>query len=161
MAQEIERKFLVRDDSYRQMAFKSYVIRQGYICSESGRTVRVRIRDDKGFLTIKGPSDPSGTSRFEWECELPLSEAQELMRLCKPGMIDKIRHLVKCGDHLFEVDEFFGDNAGLVVAEVELCAVDESFVRPSFLGKEVTGQRRYYNSSLMEHPYKDWTEKVE
>lgn len=161
MAQEIERKFLVKDDSYRRMAFKSYTIRQGYICSESGRTVRVRIRDGKGFLTIKGPSDPSGTSRFEWERELPLSEAEGLMRLCKQGMIDKVRYLVGCGDHTFEVDEFSGENTGLVVAEVELGSIDEDFERPPFLGEEVTGQRQYYNSSLMARPYCSWTEKTE
>ena len=110
---------------------------------------------------IKGPSDPSGTSRFEWERELPLSEAEELMRLCKPGMIDKVRYLVGCGDHTFEVDEFSGENTGLVVAEVELESIDEDFERPPFLGEEVTGQRQYYNSSLMARPYCSWTEKTE
>lgn len=156
MAQEIERKFLVKNDSYKRMAYRSYAIRQGYICSERGRTVRIRIRDDKGFLTIKGPSDAAGISRYEWERELPLAEAEELMRLCLPGMIDKTRFLVRCGDHIFEVDEFYGDNEGLVVAEVELTSEDEAFEHPSFLGDEVTGQRKYYNSSLMAEPYKNW-----
>lgn len=156
MAQEIERKFRVTDDSYKRSACKSYAIRQGYICTESGRTVRVRVRDGKGFLTIKGPSDPSGTSRYEWERELPLAEAEELMKLCKPGMIDKTRYLVECGRHTFEVDEFYGENEGLVVAEVELGSPDEPFEKPPFLGEEVTGDRRYYNSSLMANPYKNW-----
>lgn len=156
MAQEIERKFLVKDKSYRHSAFRSYVIRQGYICTERGRTVRVRIRDGKGFLTVKGPSNPSGTSRYEWERELPLPEAEELMMLCLPGVIDKVRYLVECGTHVFEVDEFHGDNEGLVVAEVELRSEDEAFGKPSFLGKEVTGERKYYNSSLMANPYKNW-----
>lgn len=156
MALEIERKFLVTDDSYKVLAYKSYAIKQGYICSESGRTVRVRIRGDKGFLTIKGPSGASGMSRYEWERELPLPEAEELMKLCKPGLIEKTRYLVKCGIHTFEVDEFYGDNEGLVVAEVELSSEDEPYGHPPFLGEEVTGQRQYYNSSLMANPYKDW-----
>lgn len=156
MAQEIERKFLVKDDSYRKMADSSSRIRQGYICSIRGRTVRVRIRDVKGYLTIKGPSNASGTSRYEWEHELPLDEAEELMRLCEPGMIDKTRYLVKVGNHTFEVDEFYGDNEGLVVAEVELKSEDEAFERPDFLGEEVTGQVKYYNSFLMKVPYNRW-----
>lgn len=156
MAQEIERKFLVKDDSYRKMADSSSRIRQGYICSIRGRTVRVRIRDAKGYLTIKGPSNASGTSRYEWEHELPLDEAEELMRLCEPGMIDKTRYLVKVGNHTFEVDEFYGDNEGLVVAEVELKSEDEAFERPGFLGEEVTGQVKYYNSFLMKVPYNRW-----
>lgn len=127
MAQEIERKFLVKDDSYRAMAYSSSRIKQGYICSMRGRTVRIRIRDGKGYLTIKGPSNASGTSRYEWERELPLEEAEELMRLCEPGMIDKTRYLVKAGDHVFEVDEFYGENQGLVVAEVELKSENEAF----------------------------------
>lgn len=132
MAQEIERKFLVKDDSYRAMAYSSSRIKQGYICSMRGRTVRIRIRDGKGYLTIKGPSNASGTSRYEWERELPLEEAEELMRLCEPGMIDKTRYLVKAGDHVFEVDEFYGENQGLVVAEVELKSENEAFLRPDF-----------------------------
>ncbi|WP_300727595.1 CYTH domain-containing protein [uncultured Bacteroides sp.] len=156
MAQEIERKFLVRNESYREQAFSKSRIKQGYICSARGRTVRVRIRDDKGYLTIKGASNSSGTSRYEWEKEIPLQEAEELMRLCEPGMIDKTRFLVKSGNHIFEVDEFYGENRGLVVAEVELKSEDESFERPDFLGEEVTGQTKYYNSFLMKEPYSHW-----
>lgn len=155
---EIERKFLVLDSSYREQAFSSSRICQGYICSMRGRTVRVRIRDGKGYLTIKGASNKSGTSRYEWEHELPLSEAEELMKLCEPGMIDKTRYLVKCGTHTFEVDEFYGANEGLVIAEVELADENEPFERPAFLGEEVTGQVKYYNSFLMKKPYKDWEE---
>jgi len=154
--QEIERKFLVTDSSYRTQAESSSRIRQGYICSARGRTVRVRIRDEKGYLTIKGPSDEAGLSRYEWERELPLNEAEELFRLCEPGMIDKVRYLVPCGNHVFEVDEFHGENEGLVVAEVELQDVSEPFETPSFLGEEVTGQVKYYNSFLMKEPYSRW-----
>ncbi len=129
---------------------------QGYICSAQGRTVRVRIRDDKGYLTIKGPSNEAGTSRYEWERELPLEEAEQLMKLCETGVIDKTRYLVRCGKHVFEVDEFYGDNEGLVVAEVELNSEDEEFEKPDFIAEEVTGDRRYYNSQLMKRPYKTW-----
>lgn len=156
MAQEIERKFLVKDDSYRQSAFSSSRIRQGYICSARGRTVRVRIRDGKGYLTIKGPSNATGTSRYEWEKELPLAEAEELMSLCEPGRIDKTRYLVHCGSHVWEVDEFYGENQGLVVAEVELAEEGEALSLPSFIGEEVTGQVKYYNSFLMKEPYCTW-----
>ena len=156
MSQEIERKFLVEDDSYRMMASSSNRIAQGYICRTSGRTVRVRIRGDKGFLTIKGPSADGGLSRYEWEHEIPVQEAEELMLLCDGGIIDKVRYMGPIGHHTFEVDEFTGDNEGLVVAEVELESVDEDFDRPSFLGQEVTGDRRYYNSCLVSHPFKDW-----
>lgn len=161
MPQEIERKFLVTDTSYRSQAYSASRICQGYICSARGRTVRVRIRGGKGFLTIKGASDPSGMSRYEWEKEIPLAEAEELMRLCEPGMIDKTRYLVKCGKHTFEVDEFYGENEGLVVAEVELGNMNEPFEQPSFLGEEVTGQIEYYNSSLMKKPYKCWGGKAQ
>ena len=156
MSQEIERKFLVEDDSYKQMASSSSRIVQGYICRTSGRTVRVRIRGGKGYLTIKGPSLDGGISRYEWEHEIPVDEARELMQLCESGVIDKVRYLVPFEGHIFEVDEFFGDNEGLVMAEVELEAVDEAFERPPFLGKEVTGDRRYCNSCLTEHPFKEW-----
>lgn len=155
MAQEIERKFLVTGD-YKSSAVAASRIAQGYICSEQGRTVRVRIRDDRGYLTIKGPSTDNGLSRYEWEQEIPLGDARELMRLCPGGIIDKTRYLVPCGEHTFEVDEFYGDNEGLVVAEVELRSPDEPFERPAFLGREVTGDRRYYNSQLMKCPYRTW-----
>lgn len=155
MAQEIERKFLVTGD-FRPVAFAQHRIIQGYISSARGRTVRVRISDTKGYLTIKGASNESGTSRYEWEKELPLSEAEELMKLCEPGMIDKTRYLVRSGKHTFEIDEFYGDNAGLILAEVELSAEDEAFIKPDFIGEEVTGDVRYYNSQLMKKPYKTW-----
>ena len=156
MPQEIERKFLVRDDSYKAMAYGRKRIRQGYICSERGRTVRVRIQNEEGYLTIKGPSDVSGMSRYEWEKEISLQEAEELMKLCEPGVIDKTRYLVKSGKHTFEIDEFYGDNEGLVVAEVELKYEDESYEKPHFIGQEVTGDVRYYNSSLMKTPFCRW-----
>ena len=156
MAQEIERKFLVKDDSYKALAYHSSRIAQGYICSMRGRTVRVRIRDDKGYLTIKGPSDASGLGRYEWEKEIPLHEAQELMQLCEPGLIDKTRYLVRSGKHVFEVDEFYGENEGLTLAEVELDSADEAYEKPDFIGQEVTGDVKYYNSFLMKHPFSRW-----
>ena len=156
MAQEIERKFLVVDDSYKQEAYSQSRIVQGYICSARGRTVRVRIRGDKGYLTIKGASNASGMSRYEWEKEISLQEAEELMKLCEPGVIDKTRYLVKSGKHTFEIDEFYGDNEGLVVVEVELKYEDESYEKPHFIGQEVTGDVRYYNSSLMKTPFCRW-----
>lgn len=155
MGQEIERKFLVRGE-YKSQAYASSGIVQGYICSARGRTVRVRIRDTKGYLTIKGASDAAGMSRYEWEREIPLAEAEELMKLCEPGVIDKTRYLVRSGRHVFEVDEFYGDNQGLVVAEVELASETEPFEKPAFIGREVTGDVRYYNSQLMKHPYAEW-----
>ena len=156
MALEIERKFLVKDESYKRLAYSSSRIAQGYICSMRGRTVRVRIRDEKGYLTIKGPADIKGLGRYEWEKEIPLDEAQELMKLCEPGMIDKTRYLVRSGKHVFEVDEFYGENEGLVVAEVELESEDETYEKPAFVGEEVTGDVRYYNSFLMRTPYSQW-----
>ncbi len=155
MEREIERKFLVRGE-YKSQAYASSRIVQGYICSARGRTVRVRIRDTKGYLTIKGASDAAGMSRYEWEREIPLAEAEELMKLCEPGVIDKTRYLVRSGRHVFEVDEFYGDNQGLVVAEVELASETEPFEKPAFIGREVTGDVRYYNSQLMKHPYAEW-----
>ena len=156
MAQEIERKFLVKDDGYKQEAYHSSRIAQGYICSGRGRTVRVRIRDEQGYLTIKGPAGANGLARYEWEKEIPLDEARELMKLCEPGMIDKTRYLVRSGKHVFEVDEFYGENEGLVVAEVELGSEEEAYEKPDFVGEEVTGDVRYYNSFLMKFPYKSW-----
>ena len=152
---EIERKFLVCGD-FRSGAVSSTRIRQAYINSEGGRTVRVRIRDDKAYLTIKGPSLDGGLSRFEWEIEIPLADAEQLMRLRVTPLVDKRRYLVPFGGHTFEVDEFYGDNEGLVMAEVELASVDEAFERPDWLGAEVTGDRRYYNSHLARHPFKEW-----
>ena len=152
---EIERKFLVKGD-FKSMAYAHSRIKQGYICSGGGRTVRVRIRGDKGYLTIKGPSDNAGLARYEFETEIPVADASDLMRLCEPGVIDKTRYLVRSGAHIFEVDEFYGDNEGLVIAEVELGAEDEAFEKPDFIGREVTGDRRYYNSHLRRNPYRLW-----
>ena len=155
--QEIERKFLVTDDSYRALAYDKSEILQGYICSGHGHTVRVRTRGDKGCLTIKGPS-MDGISRFEWEKEITLQDARELFTLCRAGRIEKTRYLVRNGKHTVEVDEFHGDNEGLVFAEIELADVDEAFTRPSFLGEEVTGNPRYYNAYISKHPYNTWGE---
>ena len=155
MPQEIERKFLVKGE-YKSQAYAQNRIIQGYISSARGRTVRVRIRGGQGYLTIKGASDTSGISRYEWEKEIPLAEAGELMKLCEPGIIDKTRYLVRSGEHIFEVDEFYGENDGLIVAEVELESEDEAFVKPDFIGEEVTGDIRYYNSQLMKRPFKEW-----
>ena len=153
---EIERKFLVHGDDYKHCAQGSYRIRQGYICSGGGKTVRVRIRDRQGFLTIKGPSLDGGLSRYEFEKEITLDEAEHLFSLCEPGVIDKTRYLVPSGRHTFEVDEFYGDNEGLVIAEVELSSPDEPYEKPPFIGEEVTGDRRYYNSHLRRNPYLLW-----
>ena len=155
MAQEIERKFLVKGD-FMPFVTKSTHIVQGYLSSVSGRTVRVRIKGDRGFITIKGIGSDSGVSRFEWEKEIPVAEVKELLKICESGIIDKIRHLVPAGKHTFEVDEFYGDNEGLIVAEVELASENESFEKPAFLGQEVTGDVKYYNSTLIKNPYKKW-----
>ena len=155
MAIETERKFLVTGE-YKDSAESSTHIIQGYINNEGGRTVRVRIRDDKAYLTIKGPSIDGGLSRFEWETEIPVSDAMDLMKLCVSPIVDKRRYLVPVGSHTFEVDEFYGDNEGLTMAEVELGSAMEEYERPSWLGEEVTGDRRYYNSHLARHPFKTW-----
>ena len=155
MAQEIERKFLVKG-GFKEAAFDALRITQGYLSTAPGRSVRVRLKGDKGFLTIKGPSRDGGLSRFEWEKEIEADEARELLALCEPGLIDKTRWLVKAGIHTFEVDEFHGDNEGLIMAEVELSAPDEPYEKPDWLGQEVTGDRRYYNSYLSKNPYKIW-----
>lgn len=155
MAQEIERKFLVKGN-FKDEAFKATRITQGYLCSVPERTVRVRVKGDKGFITVKGIGNAAGASRYEWEKEIDVADVRELLKLCEPGVIDKTRYLVKAGERTFEVDEFYGDNEGLVVAEVELPSEDAPFERPSWLGEEVTGQTRYYNSMLMKNPYKNW-----
>lgn len=155
MAQEIERKFLVKGD-FKSEAFKSTRITQGYLSSVPERTVRVRVKGDKGFITIKGIGNESGASRFEWEKEIPVDEVRDLLKICEPGVIDKTRYLVKNGDLTFEVDEFYGDNDGLTVAEIELPDEDTLFNRPAWLGEEVTGDVRFYNSMLMKNPYKNW-----
>ena len=149
---EIERKFLVLNDSYKEKSFGHSHIQQGYLCSNQGRTVRIRIRDNRAYITIKGPLPEPGLACYEFEKEITLKEGQQLMRLCEPGIIDKERWLVDYKGHTFEVDEFFGDNKGLVTAEVELSSVDESVELPDFIGEEVTGDPRYYNSHLRKHP---------
>lgn len=156
MSQEIERKFLVKSDAFKADAFKATRITQGYLCSVPERTVRVRVKGEKGFITIKGIGSDSGASRFEWEKEIPVDEVKQLLALCEKGVIDKTRFLVKAGPHTFEVDEFYGDNEGLTMAEVELGSENEEFIRPDWLGEEVTGDVRYYNSMLMKNPYKSW-----
>ena len=155
MAQEIERKFLVKGD-YKPYTKKETRITQGYLSSVPERTVRVRIKGDKGFITIKGIGNASGASRYEWEKEIPVGEVKELLELCEPGVIDKTRFLVDAGKHTFEVDEFYGDNEGLTVAEVELSDENEDFEKPEWLGEEVTGDAKYFNSMLMKNPYKNW-----
>ena len=158
---EIERKFLVVGDDYKRQAFSSSRIQQGYICSSHGRTVRVRLRDERGYLTIKGPSKDGGLSRYEFEKEITKAEAEQLMKLCEPGVIDKTRWLVKSGNHTFEVDEFYGENEGLVMAEVELGSEDEHYEKPDFIGREVTGDHRYYNSHLRKNPFSVWGKEPE
>lgn len=155
MATEIERKFIVRGD-FSADVYDSQRIVQGYICSQPGRTVRVRIRGEKGYLTIKGPSDAKGLSRYEFEREIPLADAEQLLTLCEPGAIDKVRHLVRVGQHTWEVDVFHGANEGLIMAEIELTSEDEPFDKPAWIGKEVSGDRRYYNSMLTKQPYSGW-----
>ena len=156
MGKEIERKFLVTSDDYKTQAVKSQRITQGYLSSVPERTVRVRIKGDKGFITIKGIGNESGASRFEWEKEIPVEDVKELLKICEPGIIDKTRYIVEVGNHIFEVDEFYGDNDGLVVAEVELHEEDEEFEKPEWLGQEVTGDTKYFNSMLMKNPFKNW-----
>ena len=153
--QEIERKFLVIGE-FKRLAIKAIRITQGYLSSIPERTVRVRIKGDKGFITIKGLGSDSGVSRYEWEKEIPVAEVNELLKICEPGWIDKTRYLVPAGNHTFEVDEFHGDNEGLIVAEIELASETETFKKPAFLGQEVTGDVKYYNSTLMKNPYKKW-----
>ena len=156
MAQEIERKFLILKNDYKAQSSRSFRITQGYLSSNPERSVRVRIKGESGFITVKGATIASGISRFEWEKEIPVQEAETLLKICEPGVIDKIRYEIKCGTHLFEVDEFLGNNQGLVIAEVELTREDEVFAKPDWLGREVTGEARYYNAVLAKHPYTTW-----
>ena len=155
MANEIERKFLVNGE-FRHFSTAETRIVQGYLSSVPERTVRIRIKGDKGFITIKGIGNESGATRYEWEREIPVSDAKELLSLCEPGVIDKTRFFVKHGEHTFEVDEFYGENEGLTVAEIELDSEDEEFDRPVWLGAEVTGDKKYYNSMLMKNPFNTW-----
>ena len=157
MAQEIERKFLVTSDAYKEESVKRTRITQGYLSSVPERTVRVRIKGDKGYITIKGGGNESGTSRYEWEKEIPVAEAEELLQICEPGVIHKTRYEVNVGRFTFEVDEFYGENQGLVMAEVELLNENDLFDKPEWIGAEVTGDVRYYNSMLKKKPYTTWS----
>ena len=156
MSLEIERKFLVKNDAFKKVAFQQKTLQQGYLNSDKNRTVRVRISDNEGFITIKGVSNASGTTRFEWEKEIDVEEAKQLLALCEPNIIEKTRFLVKNGTHVFEIDEFFGANKGLLIAEIELTSENETFEKPSWLGKEVTGNPIYYNASLSKLPFSSW-----
>lgn len=155
MPQEIERKFLIRGN-FKQYAYSHEEVVQGYLSSVAERVVRVRIKGQKAYITIKGAGNESGVSRFEWEKEISVDDARELLKLCEPGIIDKVRYYINNGDHTFEVDEFHGENEGLVVAEIELSEENESFIKPEWLGNEVTGDKRYYNASLTKYPYSKW-----
>ena len=157
MSIEIERKFLVKNDDFKKESFQKKHIKQGYLNSDKNRTVRVRIANDKAFITVKGKSNSSGTSRFEWEKNIDIQDAENLLLLCESSIIDKTRFLVKKGNHIFEIDEFYGDNNGLTLAEIELNSENEKFDKPTWLGKEVTGDSKYYNSSISKHPFKNWT----
>tara|TARA_R110000868_G_scaffold26958_12_gene103181 strand:- start:1314 stop:1784 length:471 start_codon:yes stop_codon:yes gene_type:complete len=153
---EIERKFLVTSQAFKQEAFTQNRIKQGYLSSVPERTVRVRSKGDRAFMTVKGAPNRSGMSRFEWEKEIPIEDATNLLELCQKGIIDKTRFEVKVGNHIFEIDEFYGENEGLIMAEIELTSENENFEKPSWLGEEVTNDKRYYNSYLSVNPYKTW-----
>jgi CYTH domain-containing protein len=154
---EIERKFLVNSDAFKSLALQKNHIVQGYLNSNPNRTVRIRIKDEKGFITIKGASNEIGLSRYEWEKEITTTEAKELLLLCEEGIIDKIRYEIPVGQHLIEVDEFFGNNKGLILAEIELQSESEEFEKPDWLDIEVTQDERYYNSYLSKYPYTSWS----
>lgn len=153
---EIERKFLVISDEYKTEAKSKKRIVQGFLNTNPERTVRIRIGGDKGFITIKGKGNESGLSRFEWEKEISVVDAEALLKLAELGSIDKIRYEVEIGNHTYEIDEFYGDNEGLVVAEIELTSEDEHFQKPDWLGEEVSGVTKYYNSQLSQHPFRSW-----
>jgi len=156
MPTEIERKFLVTGD-FKSHTIKKYTIRQGYLSSVPERSVRIRIKDNHAYLTIKGKSSADGTTRFEWEKEITLTDAQQLLTLCEKGIIEKARFIIPASNNLlFEVDEFYGENEGLVVAEIELPNKDLRFDKPEWLGKEITGDPRYYNAALSRHPFLLW-----
>ena len=156
MAQEIERKFLVIGD-YKKFATEETRIEQGFLSTVPERTVRVRIKGNQGFLTIKGIGNKSGASRFEFEKEISIDDAKDLMDICEPGVIEKTRFIIPINKGLiFEIDEFYGENQGLTVAEIELPSEETSFEKPSWLGEEVTGDVRFYNAMLMKNPYKNW-----
>jgi len=153
---EIERKFLIKSDAYKKEATSVKRIVQGFLNTHPKRTVRVRIKGNNGFLTIKGISNEAGTSRFEWEQEIEVSEAEALLKICEETVIEKTRYEIPEGRYMFEVDEFLAENEGLVIAEIELKNENDPFERPKWLGEEVTGQLKYYNSLLSKKPYKSW-----
>ena len=153
---EIERKFLVKNEQFISESRVAIPIAQGYLSSVAERTVRVRIKGDKGYLTIKGKSSTSGVSRLEWEKEIAIEEAMLLLPLCEKGVIQKTRYEVESGNHIIEIDVFEGENAGLVIAEIELQEENETFLKPDWLGEEVTQDERYYNAYLSHHPYALW-----
>ena len=153
---EIERKFLIVSDKYKEQAYKKTRIVQGFLNPHKERTVRVRIKGKEAYIAIKGISNKEGTSRFEWEKKIAVEEAEQLIELCEPNLIEKIRYEIKVGNHIFEVDEFSGENKGLIIAEIELSKENQSFEKPDWLGKEVTGDIRYYNSQLCRVPYNNW-----
>ncbi|SHE59398.1 CYTH domain-containing protein [Arenibacter palladensis] len=153
---EIERKFLVKSEAFKTDAVQKERIVQGFLNTDPLRTVRVRIKGDRGYITVKGKGNQNGTTRFEWEKEISVKEADALMNLSEPGVIDKMRYFIEVGKHIFEVDEFFGDNSGLIIAEVELEHEDEDFLKPQWLGDEVTSDIKYYNSQLSKNPFKTW-----
>ena len=153
---EIERKFLVLSDDFINESFSQKRIVQGYLSSTPERTVRVRIKGDKGYLTIKGKSSTNGTTRLEWEREISVMDAETLLNICESGIIDKVRYEVKVGHHVYEVDIFSGENDGLVMAEIELESESETFERPKWLGEEVTNDERYYNAYLSKNPFNRW-----
>jgi adenylate cyclase len=153
---EIERKFLVQSEEFKAISFAKNEISQGYLNSNPERTVRVRIKGNQGYLTIKGKGNETGMSRLEWEMEIPVDEAKMLLNLCESGVISKMRYEVKFGNHVYEVDEFFGENKGLILAEIELQSEEEVFEKPDWLGEEVTNNDKYYNSYLSKNPFKNW-----
>ena len=153
---EIERKFLVKSEAFKSMAVSNERIVQGFLNTHPERTVRVRVKGDKAYITVKGKSNDEGTTRFEWETEIPLAEAINLMDLCEPTILEKNRFQIAVNSHVFEVDEFLGENKGLVVAEIELLHEDEYFDKPEWLGEEITGKVKYYNSQLAKKPFNTW-----
>jgi CYTH domain-containing protein len=156
MSIEIERKFLVKTDTFKEESYQKKYIKQGFLNSDKNRVVRIRIADNDAFITVKGKSNRAGTTRFEWEKEIKRTAAEQLLLLCEPTIIEKTRFLVKKGNHVFEVDEFYGENQGLTIAEIELNTENERFEKPKWLGKEVTGDIKYYNSNLSKEPFKNW-----
>ncbi|MEM0517525.1 MULTISPECIES: CYTH domain-containing protein [Aequorivita] len=154
--QEIERKFLVTSEAFKNEAHKRTRLVQGFLNTHRERTVRIRIQGNDGFITIKGKSNKSGLTRFEWEKQISQAEAEELLLLCEPGIIEKTRYEISIDNHTFEVDDFIGENAGLIIAEIELDSENEPFSKPEWLGMEVTGEVKYYNSNLSKNPFKNW-----